>query len=66
LRKDTNKGGEVEQGDILNSSRSRMTKISRVRTDLAGEVIDSIFYKQELARVDKNLQEEEFIDRDKE
>jgi len=29
--------------------------------DLAGEVIDGIFYEQELARVEKNLQEEEFI-----
>jgi len=29
--------------------------------DLADEVVDSIFYKQELARVDKNLQEEKFI-----
>lgn len=28
---------------------------------LAGEVIDGIFYEQELARVEKNLQEEEFI-----
>jgi len=30
-------------------------------SDLAGEVIDGIFYEQELARVEKNLQEEEFI-----
>jgi len=30
-------------------------------SDLASEVIDSIFYKQELARVKKNLQEEEII-----
>jgi len=30
-------------------------------SDLASEVIDSIFYKQELARVKKNLQEEEFV-----
>ncbi|XP_072764651.1 uncharacterized protein [Anoplolepis gracilipes] len=30
-------------------------------SDLAGEVIDGIFYEQELALVEKNLQEEEFI-----
>jgi len=30
-------------------------------SDLAGEIIDGIFYEQELGRVDKNLQEEEFI-----
>ena len=30
-------------------------------SDLAGEVIDGIFYEQELGRIDKNLQEEEFI-----
>lgn len=30
-------------------------------SDLTGEVIDGIFYEQELARVEKNLQEEEFI-----
>jgi len=30
-------------------------------SDLADEVIDGIFYEQELARVEKNLQEEEFI-----
>jgi transposase InsO family protein len=30
-------------------------------SDLAGEVIDGIFYEQELARVEKNLQEAEFI-----
>ena len=29
--------------------------------DLADEVIDSIFYEQELARVEKNLEEEQFI-----
>ncbi|EFN88599.1 hypothetical protein EAI_10827, partial [Harpegnathos saltator] len=29
--------------------------------DLSGEVIDGIFYEQELAGVNKNLQEEEFI-----
>lgn len=29
--------------------------------DLAGEVVDGIFYEQELARVEKNLQEEQFI-----
>ncbi|KYN17596.1 hypothetical protein ALC57_10111 [Trachymyrmex cornetzi] len=29
--------------------------------DLAGEVIDGIFYEQELARVEKNLEEEQFI-----
>lgn len=29
--------------------------------DLAGEVIDGIFYGEELARVEKNLQEEQFI-----
>ncbi|XP_025162982.1 uncharacterized protein LOC112590499 [Harpegnathos saltator] len=30
-------------------------------SDLSGEVIDGIFYEQELAGVNKNLQEEEFI-----
>jgi transposase InsO family protein len=30
-------------------------------SDLEGEVIDGIFYEQELGRVDKNLEEEEFI-----
>ncbi|XP_072757016.1 uncharacterized protein [Anoplolepis gracilipes] len=30
-------------------------------SNLAGEVIDGIFYEQELALVKKNLQEEEFI-----
>jgi len=30
-------------------------------SDLESEVIDGIFYEQELARVEKNLQEEEFI-----
>lgn len=30
-------------------------------SDLTGEIIDGIFYEQELSRVDKNLQEEEFI-----
>lgn len=30
-------------------------------SDLTGEVIDGIFYEQELARVEKNLQQEEFI-----
>ncbi|KYN09269.1 hypothetical protein ALC57_18621 [Trachymyrmex cornetzi] len=29
--------------------------------DLAGEVIDGIFYEQELARVEKNVEEEQFI-----
>ena len=29
--------------------------------DLADEVIDGIFYEQELARVEKNLEEEQFI-----
>ena len=35
-------------------------KSSRVR-DLADEIIDGIFYKQELARVEKNQEEEQFI-----
>lgn len=30
-------------------------------SDLAGEVIDGIFYEAEIARVEKNLREEEFI-----
>jgi len=30
-------------------------------SDLAGDVIDGIFYEQELARVEKNLQEEELV-----
>ncbi|XP_025163704.1 uncharacterized protein LOC112590670 [Harpegnathos saltator] len=30
-------------------------------SDLSGEVIDGIFYEQELTRVNNNLQEEEFI-----
>ncbi|KYQ53838.1 hypothetical protein ALC60_05456, partial [Trachymyrmex zeteki] len=30
-------------------------------SDLTDEVIDGIFYEQELARVEKNLQEEQFI-----
>jgi len=29
--------------------------------DLADEVIDDIFYEQELTRVEKNLEEEQFI-----
>jgi len=29
--------------------------------DLADEVIDDIFYEQELIRVEKNLEEEQFI-----
>nr|XP_012216150.1 PREDICTED: uncharacterized protein LOC105668351 [Linepithema humile] len=42
---------------ILDWRKPRVYELS----DLAGEVIDGIFYKQELARVEKNLQEEEFI-----
>ena len=29
--------------------------------DLTDEVIDGIFYEQELARVERNLEEEQFI-----
>jgi len=32
-----------------------------IQRDLADEVIDSIFYEQELAQVKKNLEEEQFI-----
>ncbi|XP_067204112.1 uncharacterized protein [Linepithema humile] len=42
---------------ILDWRKPRVYELS----DLAGEVIDGIFYEQELARVEKNLQEEEFI-----
>jgi hypothetical protein len=42
---------------ILEWRKPRVYELS----DLAGEVIDGIFYEQELARVEKNLQEEEFI-----
>lgn len=42
---------------VLDWRKPRVYELS----DLAGEVIDGIFYEQELARVEKNLQEEEFI-----
>jgi hypothetical protein len=42
---------------VLEWRKPRVYELS----DLAGEVIDGIFYEQELARVRKNLQEEEFI-----
>ena len=50
----------MERGNIKNLSCSRLPKSSRVR-DLADEIIDGIFYKQELARVEKNLEGEQFI-----
>ncbi|XP_071576891.1 uncharacterized protein [Temnothorax nylanderi] len=42
---------------VLEWRKPRVYELS----DLADEVIDGIFYEQELARVEKNLQEEEFI-----
>ncbi|XP_025159882.1 uncharacterized protein LOC112589718 [Harpegnathos saltator] len=42
---------------ILEWRNPRMYKLR----DLSGEVIDEIFYEQELTGVNKNLQEEEFI-----
>jgi len=42
---------------VLDWRKPRVYELS----DLAGEIIDGIFYEQELGRVEKNLQEEEFI-----
>ncbi|XP_036146671.1 uncharacterized protein LOC118646892 [Monomorium pharaonis] len=42
---------------VLEWRKSRVYELS----DLVGEVIDGIFYEQELARVEKNLREDEFI-----
>ncbi|XP_018300779.1 uncharacterized protein [Mycetomoellerius zeteki] len=42
---------------ILDWRKPRVYELS----DLADEVIDGIFHEQELARVEKNLQEEQFI-----
>ncbi|XP_024867743.1 uncharacterized protein LOC112451997 [Temnothorax curvispinosus] len=42
---------------VLEWRKPRVYELS----DLADEVIDGIFYEQELARVEKNLREEEFI-----
>ena len=45
---------------MLFRSRLRNPHVYELR-DLADEVIDGIFYEQELARVEKNLEEEQFI-----
>ncbi|XP_039305166.1 uncharacterized protein LOC120357759 [Solenopsis invicta] len=42
---------------VLEWRKPRVYELS----DLTGEVIDGIFYEQELARIEKNLQEKEFI-----
>ncbi|XP_039309108.1 uncharacterized protein LOC105199763 [Solenopsis invicta] len=42
---------------VLEWRKPRVYELS----DLMGEVIDGIFYEQELARIEKNLQEEEYI-----
>jgi len=51
----------VEREDISNLPCSRLVKPSRVRTAKADKIIDGIFYEQELTRIEKNLEEQQFI-----
>jgi len=54
--------GGLERGDISNSPCSRLAKTTRVRAErLSGRGYRRNFYEQELGRVEKNLQKEEFI-----
>jgi len=58
-RKDTRRSGARQYFEFIAFSNSE--NLSCTNWDLVGEVIHDIFYEKELARVEKNLQEEEFI-----